>query len=175
MKKLLIALLLALAPSAAFALPVSHLETRFQLDRTALGQRVQLGTQLVRNKVQVMRATYSFATQGGSSAADIALLDSDGKAAILPSGAIIKQVLISTVTAPTSTGSATIALKAQSAGDLKAATAIASYTGLIAGVPVGTAATMFKLTAARTIYATVAVADLTAGVINVFIEYYLTD
>jgi hypothetical protein len=130
-----------------------------------------------------MRAVYDYSILGGSSAAAISLHDSDGKAAILPSGAIIKRTMIDVITAPRTnrtTGDftgGTIGLSAQTSGDLKATntatTALAS--GLVEGIPVGTAATSIKLTAARTIQATIGVAALTAGKFNVIIEYYLTD
>jgi hypothetical protein len=110
-------------------------------------------------------ATYDFAKHGG--AVGTVTLDD----AVLPDNAIITQVWIDVITAPTSGGAATIALTAQSAADLKAATAIASYTGVVAGVPVGTAATAIKLTAERIVTATIATAALTAGKLKVFVEY----
>lgn len=177
MKKLtllLSAFLLAFAAQAASLPSHKDVENMLNLSATA-GPKVELGTLITKKKVQVLKATYSYAVQGGASTASINLLDTDGKAAKLPDNAVVKQVLIDVLTAPTSDGSATIALTAQSAGDLKAATAIASITGLVAGVPVGSAATMIKLTAERTVQMSVAVAPLTAGKFNVFIEYYLSD
>jgi hypothetical protein len=174
MNKLFISLITLAISAQALALPVSPAAVEWTMNHSGpKAAQVQLGTLLTRNKVHVIRATYDFAVQGGA-IGSVNLKDFDGNAAKLPLGAIIKQVLIDVVTAPTSGGAATIALTAQSAGDLKAATAIASYTGLVAGVPVGSAATMIKLTAERTISATIATAALTGGKINVLIEYYLT-
>jgi hypothetical protein len=132
---------------------------------------VQLGKALADQK-GCLRATYDFSTQGGA-VSTINLKGSDGLDAKLPSGAVISEVLIDVVTAATSGGAATVALTAQVAEDLLAALAVASVTGLIAGIPVGTAATSIKLTAERTITTTIAVAALTAGKFHVFIEYYL--
>jgi hypothetical protein len=124
--------------------------------------------------VNVLKAKYSFAVQGGA-IGDIVLLDDDGNPAVLPDDALILQAIVDVITPATSGGSATVALKAQSAADLLGATAVASVTGILAGVPVDTAATSIKLTADRTVKATVAVAALTAGVFNVFIRYVLSD
>lgn len=140
-------------------------------------QLVRLGTQLADKKVQVMKASYDFAVQGGSDVASLNLKDTDLKDAVIPKSAIIKQVLIDTITAPVGTN-ATITLAADTPGaDLKAATAITSYTAgsLQAGTPVGTAATMHKMLADRTITMRVLGNNLTAGKFNVFIEYYLSN
>jgi hypothetical protein len=93
----------------------------------------------------------------------------------LPIKAIVRRVFFDVVTPPTSGGSATIAFKVQSAGDLKAALAIASWTGIVAGIPDGTTATMIKATAERQVYATVATAALTAGKIKVFVDYVVSE
>jgi hypothetical protein len=148
-------------------------------DRTLLNQlnitspSEGAGTELNGTK-NLMKAVYDFEELGGA-VGDINLVDDEGNAAVLPDNAIIHQVIFDVVTAPESGGSATIAFNANSAGDMKAATAIASWTGIVAGVPVGTAATCVKLTAERTLQATVATAALTAGKINVFVEYFVSE
>lgn len=179
MKKLFIALLALMAVSTAYGaagLP-QPVDVRNLANYGGGGnlRKIQLGTQLVDKKVQVMKALYSYAVQGGSTAASVNLKDVDGKDAVLPDNAVITKVIFDVLTAPTSTGSATIAFGANSTTDLKAATAIASYTGLVAGIPVGTAGTSVKTTAQRTLTATIGTADLTAGKINVFVEYYISD
>lgn len=118
----------------------------------------------------VLKCVYSFAIQGGA-VSTIKLLDDQGNAAILPSKAIITGVYCDFYTAFTSGGSATVALGANTTVDLLAATAVASCTGLVAGIPVSTAATSVKLTAQRQIAMTIAVAALTAGLANIFVEY----
>jgi hypothetical protein len=54
--------------------------------------------------------------------------------------------------------------------DLLAATAIAGFSGITAGIPVGTAATAVKATVDSKVVATIAVAALTAGKLNVYLE-----
>lgn len=135
----------------------------------------QLGTQMVDHKIQLMKATYSFAVQGGSDTVAINLLDADGKDAVLPNKAIVKQVIMDWYTAATSGGSATISIGLNTSSDLKSALAVGSATGLVAGVPVGTAASAVKATAKRTLTMTVATATLTAGKMDCFVEYYLSD
>jgi hypothetical protein len=123
---------------------------------------------------QVLRGLYDFSVLGGAIGA-IILKDEDGTNLVIPSKAIVTSVYIDVITAPTSGGSATIALGANTTTDFKAATAIASYTGIVAGVPVGTAATAVKMTADRNITATVAVAALTAGKFYVMVEYIVSE
>jgi hypothetical protein len=176
MRKFFLALAAIALPQVALALPVPHKDVEFQLNRgVGSMQRTQLGTRLMRESKRVMRARYDFAVGSGSSLASITLKDVNGGNAVLPDGAIITNVIFDVLTAPTSNGSAQLAFTAASAGDLKAATAIASFTGLVAGVPVGTAATAIKLTAEATLAMAVTVADLTAGKIDLLIEYHLVE
>ncbi|MBL7716584.1 MAG: hypothetical protein JNL01_14060 [Bdellovibrionales bacterium] len=168
---------LALCASNVWALSASDLgsaEHKLNQASTQAMAETQLGTLLFREQVHTLKATYDFAKQGGVQGA-IQLLGPDGKAAKLPKGAVVRDCLIDVLTTPVG-GSATIALgTGQTATDLKAATAIASYTGLVTCVPVGTAATAIKLTADRTPIATVATSDLTTGKFNVLIHYELSD
>lgn len=178
MKKLFLVLLAALTASQAFAasgLPTPA-EVRSLLNNGGVegARRAQLGSQIVDHKIQVLRCSYNFATQGGAVGSVNLKSAVDSKDCVLPAGAIIKQVLIDVITAGTTSASGTMALTAQSAGDLKAALAAASYTGLVAGIPVGTAATMIKLTAARTLIGTIATGALTAGKWYVIVEYYIS-
>ncbi len=121
---------------------------------------------------KVAFATYDFATQGG--AQSTITLAGRGRNSI-PANAIILGGTIDIKTALTSGGSATIALgtsAGSSATSLKAATAVASWTvGQLAMIPVFTAATYLKLTAAGAITATIATADLTAGVFDVHVVF----
>ncbi|MFN9974319.1 MAG: hypothetical protein ACK58T_30930 [Phycisphaerae bacterium] len=136
-------------------------------------QLVRLGSHL-QGQRGTLRATYDFAIQGGA-IGTVNLRDSDNQLATLPDKAIVLQVYIDEVTNVTSGGSATIAVGLNTTTDLLGATAIASFTGIIAGVPTGTAATMVKATAARTITATIGTAAVTAGKLNVFIDYVISE
>jgi hypothetical protein len=117
-----------------------------------------------------MRARYDFAVDGGA-VGDIDLT----KTAALPINAVIVGGFVEVDTVPTSGGSATIALKVEGAADIVAAAAISgapwSTTGRKSVVPAFTGATSVKTTAARKVQATVAVAALTAGVIDVVLFY----
>jgi hypothetical protein len=129
-----------------------------------------LGTILSKQK-GVVKATYDFAVLGGA-VGSVSLLGPDGKVVTLPDDAIITQAYIEVLTAMTSTGNnGTIALKAQSAGDLLAAVDADTLSGIVAGIPVGSAATMIKLTAARTLMATIATNALLSGKFDLFVEY----
>lgn len=119
--------------------------------------------------IQYARAVYDFAVDGGA----IGLI-TPARTITLPDKAIILGGVIDHATAFTSLGSATISVgtsAGSSAASLKAATAVASFTGLLAIVPVFTAATMVKMTAAGAITLTVAVAALTAGKAGINVAY----
>lgn len=143
-----------------------------------IASRYQMGSQLWTNEQRAVRCTFDFTAVGGAISA-ISMRSSTVVSGVtplttclIPKGAIVMETLIDTITTPTSGGSATIALSTgQTAADLLAATAIASFTGITAGIPVGTAATAIKITADRTPTATIATAALTAGKFYVIINY----
>lgn len=141
-------------------------------------QKVQLGT-LVNRTSNLLIAKYSFAIQGGSTAADISLLTNLANSkslAKLPNKAIIKNVYLEVLTQPVSGGSATVALNSLAAADLLAATAKAALpVGFKQGIPTGATTTFIKLTSEKTIKATVGTSPLTAGKFNVYIDYVVGD
>jgi hypothetical protein len=150
-------------------------ENRYILNRmNNKAQKVGLGDLIHQNKSAVL-AIWNFAVQGGA-IGDITLVDSDGNNVVLPNKAVVTNVLVDTITGVTSGGAGTIALKANAAGDLLGTTAKTSVAaaGLVAGIPVGTAATAVKMTADRTLKMTVATAALTAGKIAFLVEYHLS-
>lgn len=121
---------------------------------------------------RMSRAIYDFSVDGGA----IGLI-TPAKNATIPDNAIIIGGIINPTTAPIGAG-ATIAFgtaAGSSASALKAATAIATYTldSILPTVPVWTAASSFKMTAAGKITMTVATAALTAGVIEITLFYVL--
>ena len=111
---------------------------------------------------------YDFARDGGA-VGDIAL-----RGDTIPAGAIVRNGVVHVITAVTSGGAATVALKLQTAGDVLAATAKASLSlaAVLDVVPVDTAATSILTTSALQVVATVATAALTAGKIVVALEYF---
>lgn len=122
----------------------------------------------IKSSIQVAKASYDFAVDGGA-VGDIAL-----RGETIPSGVVITDCLIVVGTALDSGGSATVAVKAQSAADLNAADAFGgapwSTTGAKRGDFDADTAPILT-TAERTITATVATAALTAGVFDVYVTY----
>lgn len=123
-------------------------------------------------QLKMARAKYDFAVDGG-----VIGLITLATTAIIPDNAIVFGGLINPTTAPVG-ATATIAFgtsAGSSASSLKAATAIATYTldVLLALVPVWTAASAFKMTAAGSITMTTATAALTAGVIEITVFYWV--
>lgn len=134
----------------------------------------ELGQQLA-SKVHCIKAVYDFAVDGGA-VGSINLKDEFGKEIIIPSGAIVKQVMMHIKTAMASAGGAgTIALTLNSSGDLKAAVDADTLSGLVAGIPVGSAATAVAATAQRALVWTIATEALTAGKVWLFVEVYFAD
>jgi hypothetical protein len=177
MKQLFSVLLLAMFAAQANAATQAEINAaQFNFNRgSAAMAKHQLGTVVFKQRETSMKCTYDFSTQGGA-VGTVNLKAEDGKNCTIPKKAIIRDTLIDVVTAPTSGGSATIAIgSGASATDLKGATAIASYTGLVAGIPIGSAATAIKMAADQNPYITIATAALTAGKLNVHIKYQLSE
>lgn len=151
------------------------LEAEYKLNQASPNAMAtqQLGTTLHKGRIHVARATYDFAVLGGAVGA-VNLKSDQGTTVILPNKALIVGCYIDVATAGTTAASGTIALgTGQAANDLKAALAAASYTGIVACVPTGTAASSIKLTADRTMTATIATGAITAGKFTVFVEYIM--
>lgn len=175
----IISLLIAFSSLVTFAaLPVTSTQA-YQLNRVSkLFADAQVGTNL-RNAQQFgMKAVWDYSVSGGAANSDITLLDTERKAVKLPTGAIITNCLIDVVTQPTSsTTSGKIAFSSKAVADLKASTAIASYTtsSRIACIPDGTVGAMIKLASEGTIKIRTGSEALTAGKINVWVEYVLSE
>lgn len=121
---------------------------------------------------RVAKAQYLFATHGGAQGT-ISL------GVQLPINAIVLDGMMEVLTAPTSGGAATIAVQTEAANDIITAAAISGAPWSTLGrkdiIPVGTAATSKKMTAARNISIVIGTADLTAGKFNVFLRYVVSD
>lgn len=117
--------------------------------------------------LEVIRASYSFAVDAGA-VSTINLLD----AANVPSGFVVCGGFID-VTTPVTGPGASVALGLNTTTDLLAAAAISgapwSTAGIKAIIPVMTAATAVKATAARNVTATISAAVVTAGVFDVYL------
>lgn len=120
------------------------------------------------------RFVYDFSVVGGVIGA-LAMQDDQGAPAVMPVSSLIMSVIFDWVVAGAG-ATATISVGCTTASDLLSALAVASATGIVAGIPVMTAATSVKVVtgtvtlarrnfsiAARPVVATVATANLTAG------------
>jgi hypothetical protein len=179
MKNILISIFaLAFSMTAHAASLADTSAAEFLVNHGSVGSfaKIQLGTSLMKSREHSLKCVYDFSVQGGA-IGTLNLLDVVGKPCVLPNKAIIRDVLIDAVTTLTSGGSAVVGLSSgKTAGDMKAnATAFSAYTGLVAGVPVGTAATAIKLTADVKPTITIATAALTAGKLNVHIKYQISE
>jgi len=123
--------------------------------------------------LRMARAKYDFAVDGGGAPG----LITPATNCIIPDNAIILSGFANPTTALVGS-STTIAIgtsAGSSASALKAATAEATFSAdaLVALVPVFTAATAVKMSAAGSITITTAVAALTAGVMEITVFYYV--
>lgn len=174
-----------------FDLPVVATEFQVQ-NKSGVTRTMRTGT--VAREIAV--ATFDAAVNDSSGAANTTIA-AHGLGVYLPTKAIIIDAWYDVITTFTSaTDAATIALKSEGTGDLKAAIAIgdasnvwdAGLHGLLPGSyaeatvagdtaildAARKAASLIKLTAARELTATVAVEALTAGKANIFVEYVLS-
>ena len=165
--------LLTATANAAYP-PLSEVE--FVLNNSAAGASLQLGTQIASKKLHALRAQYDFSVSGGAKST-ISLLDLDGKAAVLPANAIVKDCLVDVITAPSSTAAAAISFGLASTADvreLQVATSVYA-SGQVACIPVGTAATGIKVTSDTTPTITIATYPLTAGKLNLWLWYVVSE
>jgi len=122
--------------------------------------------------VGVAHALYSFATDGGAVSTITPAINST-----IPAKAVITAATINSTTAVTSGGAATVAIGTTATGgsttSFLAATGNASFTAnaLLNGAT--TFAAPLKVTAAGSITVTVGTAALTAGVIEIWVQYYV--
>lgn len=146
---------------------------RAQVMTTDFGAyKAQLGPEL--NKVpNCVKGIYDFSKVGGA-VGDYNLVDDDGNPVKIPSGALVRNVVVLVDTAGTSGGAATVDLQVEAANDLLAAEAIASFSGnaKIQGIPdFATVADQKLTTAERNLVMSVNAAALTAGKWRVFVDY----
>lgn len=147
--------------------PTNLLARLAQLNRNTPDE----GLATIAHQAKVLfKFVYDFPVSGGA-IGTINLVDDMGNPAALPSGFLVTRSFLEVVTAPTSAGAATVAATTgETAADILAATAKASVTGNLDGVSDGVAANFKQMTAARVPSIVVAVAALTAGKINVYVE-----
>lgn len=187
--KLLLSLALLALPTLALGAYPKPPDIKHELDRTPYGQRVALGTQITDKKVHILRAQWDRAVTPATTGS-IQLLDHDGKPAKLPVNAIVTDCLIDVKTAITLNSAYQVnapyfALKTGVDGvqDLKANVPASALSGVVACIPVGTAATAIRITTESTPVLTITSASwpgtttpsvATAGKINVLIQYILS-
>lgn len=121
---------------------------------------------------KVATAEYDFAIDGGAvGSITLRSVSVDSVGALIPVGSVILGGFVDVRTACLS-GTGTIALTVESAGDVLAATGQAGLTaGVKSVVPAFTGASAVKTTAARSIVATIATAAYTAGRLHVALAY----
>lgn len=122
------------------------------------------------SRLKTIEAVYDFAVDGGAAGA-ITLRSDSSLGNELPANAVVTGGYIDVETACLS-GTGTMAIAAEGAGDILAATAQAGLTvGRKSVVPAGTGATAVKTTAKRNLVLTIATAAFTAGKLRVVLFY----
>jgi hypothetical protein len=173
---IVLAMTLAVAPAHAYT-TTSMTNAQWELNRASPGAMLkhQLGSVLLKSQTLDLKLQYDFSKQGGVVGSIPLLNPLNGFQGTMPLNAVIVGCLIDVITAPTGGGASIAITSGQTAADLKAATAVASYTGLVACIPVGSAATSIKLTADRLPAIVVSGGALTAGKFNVHIQYFMSE
>lgn len=140
----------------------------------------KLGVGSIMSSGHWLKGQWDYSVQGGAAGSTLSLVDLEGEPVYLPNNAIIKDCLIDVVTVPTSsTSSAKISFNSNAVADLKASTAIyPTYQTAdtpIACIPTGSAALAIKMASEGILKMSVGSEALTAGKINVWVEYTLSD
>lgn len=120
---------------------------------------------------RVAKATYSFATDGGAQTTITPAIT-----ASVPLGAVVTGVFVDCTTNVAPATGATIAINAGGTTLVTAATAtsLGLNTGTVKkALTLAGSATAIKTTATGAVTLTVATADLTAGVVNIYVEYFI--
>lgn len=136
------------------------------------------GLAMVAHKAKcVLKCVFDASIVANRTVAAHALVDDLGNTATLPKGAIVTRTYWNAVVAVTSGASATLAFDLLTAADLLAATAKAtlSLAALGEGIQDGTVTHFLQCTADTIPTATVGTAALTAGKVNLFIEYVISN
>lgn len=126
------------------------------------------------SRVRVATATYDFAEHGGA-------VSAIGLGVTIPDNAVVLDGMIDVITTCTTAAAdaGTMAIHIEGANDIVSAIAVSDVSnpwdaGLKAIIPLGTAATAIKTTAAREITATIATQAFTAGKFVVILRYVLS-
>jgi hypothetical protein len=132
-------------------------------------------------RLKEAKGEYDFAVDGGAIGSITLRCGPDALGAqdqlgnTIPTGSVIEGGYIEVDTLFTTGSGATMAINAEGAGDLIAATVVSgapySTTGRKSLIPVFTGATTVKTTAARSLVATIAVGTVTAGKMRVVVFY----
>ena len=123
------------------------------------------------NGLFAVRGTYDFAVDGGAISTITPVLGFT-----LPIYSVVYGGLINVITPGTTGASGTMAIgtsAGSSSASIKAALAAASYTGILATIPICTAASAFKMTAAGNLQVVIATGTFTAGKWDIMLEYFL--
>lgn len=171
MRKLILAMLVA-AP--IFANTALNSEAAYKLNRSSkLFRDLSVGSQL--GAGGWVRAIYDYNIQGGSG--DVTLVDAEGLPAKIPANSVIYGCIIDVTSAikGATSSSISLAFSSNAVGDLKAATfnnvAPFNTQGRVACIPVSTAATAVKISSEATLKMRIGSEAVTAGRINLFVNY----
>ena len=121
-----------------------------------------------KGRVRWDMATYSFDRQGGTGNAS-GLID---LGIVIPDNAVVVDGLIDVIEATLPT-TAEISLQLNAANDILGVTSNMT-AGIVATVPVGTAAAAVKMTADRRLYMATPTGTLTQGIFKIWIKSYLS-
>lgn len=173
MKKFLSFLTVTFLAVTAYSLP-KLMDVEFMLNHNVSGDKTGLGYQVVSNKIQLVKCKYDFSVLGGA-ISTLTLKGADGGSCVIPDNAVVLDSYVDVVTALAGTGAYVSFSTGKAAADIKALTAIASVTGILRGIPDGTAAAAIKMTADVNPKMVISSAALTAGVLSLYVTYVVGD
>lgn len=125
--------------------------------------------------IKTASGEYDFAVDGGAIGSIVLRPTIPGGDAVIPAGSVILGGYLEVDTLFTTGSAAQMAITAEAAGDIIAATVVSgapySTTGRKSLIPQGPGATSVKTTVARSLVATISVGTITAGKGRVVVTY----
>lgn len=155
----------------------SDVESRLNFSATH-APLVKLGTQVTQKKLNVLKAVYDVSKLGGATLSTFTLRDAAGGQAVLPKGAIVQRVLIHTPLALTTGSTMTwLSLGVNTPRDLQWDIPYTAYAlnAVMEGRVAGTSTSIRVAAANSAVVGKLVGGSLSAGKVNFFIEYVLSE
>lgn len=179
MKKIIVSLFTFVMGLSALAAVEDAQNRRFLLNQVKPSM-ARLGKEVIDGKRHVLRGRWDFDSQGGNSTAVIPLEDPEGASVVLPEDAIVTNTFVEVLTSVTAGAGSTVKFSVGSSQDptvLLSASVLPAAGLFLQGSQGGSVVQFYKNsgTADSTLVLKTSINTPTAGKVNVFVEYILSE